>query len=523
MRAYLISQQSSVFSQKLRVNDKGQLTLRQRLRAPQPTTDNRQLTTDSGQLLNFMPFRILSFFSFFKSRLSRQIALWVFASILVIEGIILVPSYFRRENELLMQLEQVSRATVDSLIFLIKQDMSDRNVLPEKIKNITKDSTVILGLSIYQAEGGLIYTVGEPPDISLDELKNDGIVRNHKLDGKRYDIAWTERHLGGDYILIVRHDASLIQPQLYAFIGRIAILVIIISAFVTSVTMLFLGVTVIAPILRLRDDLIAAGDALSKDREKPDFYSLSVQRDDELGEVMVAFNQMYCRVYDEIAQRKQAEEILRAEQEKSERLLLNILPEMIADRLKKGDTSIADGFAEVTILFADIVGFTEISSRTSPQELVELLNQIFSAFDRLSEQYGLEKIKTIGDNYMVAGGLPLPCTNHAESIAEMALEMQQEIMKFSAECGKPLKIRIGINTGPVVAGVIGTKKFIYDLWGDAVNTASRMESQGLPGKIQVSASTYKLLCDKYLLEKRGKINVKGKGPMTTYLLNGKKS
>jgi class 3 adenylate cyclase len=469
-----------------------------------------------------MRFRILSFLGFFKSRLSRQIALWVFASILVIEGIILVPSYFRRENELLMQLEQVSRATVDSLIFLIKQDMSDHDVLPEKIKNITKDSTVILGLSIYKADDRLIYTVGESPEISLEELKNNRIVRKHNLDGKRYDIAWTERHLGGDYILIVRHDASLIQPELYAFIGRIAILVIIISGFVTCVTMLFLGGTVIAPILRLRDDLIAAGDALSKDRDKPDFYSLSVKRDDELGEVMLAFNQMFCRVYDEIAQRKKAEEILRAEQEKSERLLLNILPEMIADRLKQGDINIADGFAEVTILFADIVGFTEISSRTSPQELVELLNKIFSAFDRLSEQYGLEKIKTIGDNYMVAGGLPLPCTNHAESIAEMALEMQQEIMKFSDESGAPLNIRIGINTGPVVAGVIGTKKFIYDLWGDAVNTASRMESQGIRGKIQVSDSTYKLLCDKYLLEKRGKINVKGKGAMTTYLLTGRK-
>ncbi|HBK95946.1 MAG TPA: adenylate/guanylate cyclase domain-containing protein, partial [Microcoleaceae bacterium UBA10368] len=168
------------------------------------------------------------------------------------------------------------------------------------------------------------------------------------------------------------------------------------------------------------------------------------------------------------------------------------------------------------------VGFTEISSHTSPQELVELLNKIFSAFDRLSDRYGLEKIKTIGDNYMVAGGLPMPCTNHAESIAEMALEMQQEIMKLSGECDKPLKIRIGINTGPVVAGVIGTKKFIYDLWGDAVNTASRMESQGISGKIQVSDSTYQLLCDRYLLEKRGTINVKGKGDMTTYLLIGRK-
>ncbi len=448
--------------------------------------------------------------------------MWVFASILVIEGIILVPSYFRRENELLNQLEQVSRATVEALEVLLKQDIYDRTVFEEEVKNITKDSQVVLGLSIYQFDGQLISKLGEAPEIDLDELKIARIVRQKNFDGKRYDIAWTERHLGGDYTLIVRHDASTVQPELYAFIGRIAILVIIISAFVTSVTMLFLGVTVIAPILRLRDDLIAAGDALSKDREKPDFYSLSVKRDDELGEVMVAFNQMFHRVYKEIAQRKQAEEILRAEQEKSERLLLNILPEMIADRLKQGQINIADGFAEVTVLFADIVGFTEISSRTSPEELVELLNKIFSAFDCLSEKYGLEKIKTIGDNYMVAGGLPLPSTNHAECIAEMAMEMQQEIMKFRDESDVPLNIRIGINSGPVVAGVIGTKKFIYDLWGDAVNTASRMESQGLPGKIQVSGSTYELLRDKYVLEKRGKINVKGKGAMTTYLLVGRK-
>ena len=469
-----------------------------------------------------MSLRIFSFLGFFKSRLSRQIALWVFASILVIEAIILVPSYFRHEDELLVQLEQVSRATIDSLVFLIKQDISDRNLLETKVKTAIRQSEIILGLSIYMTNGQLVYTFGEPPEISLEQTKNERIFRKHYLDAKRYDVAWTNKSLGGNYILIVRHDAASVQSELYAFIWRITILVLIITAFVTTVTMLFLGGTVIAPILRLRDDLIAAGDALSKNRAQPDFYSLSVKRDDELGEVMVAFNQMFRRVYKEIAQRQAAEEILRAEQEKSERLLLNILPETIADRLKQGQSNIADGFTEVTILFADIVGFTEISSRTSPQELVELLNKIFSAFDYLTDRYGLEKIKTIGDSYMVAGGLPVSCANHAESIAEMALEMQQEIMQFTDESGQPLQIRIGINTGPVVAGVIGTKKFIYDLWGDAVNTASRMESQGLPGKIQVSDSTYQLLCDKYVLDGRRTIEIKGKGEMTTYFLTGKK-
>lgn len=470
-----------------------------------------------------MWFRSLAFLSFLKARLSRQIALWVFGSILVIEGIILVPSYFRHETELLTQLEEVSAATVDSLVFLLKQDMSDRNLFQIRIKKIIKDSPVVLGLSIYKNDGELKHTFGEVPELNLQIVKDAHIFRQRSLDGSRYDVAWTNRYLGGSYILIVRHDASSVKRELHAFTWRIAGLVAIIAAFVCLVTMLVLGATVIAPILRLRDDLIAAGEALSKDKDKPDFYSFSAKGKDELGDVMVAFNQMFCRVYDEILQRKKAEEVLRAEQEKSERLLLNILPQTIAERLKQGNSNIADGFAEVTILFADIVGFTEISSRTSPEALVQLLNSIFSEFDRLSELYGLEKIKTIGDNYMVAGGLPVPCLNHAESIAEMALEMQQIIAKFSDASGAPLNIRIGINSGPVVAGVIGTKKFIYDLWGDAVNTASRMESQGIPGKIQVSDSTYKLLQDGYLLEKRGTIDVKGKGEMTVYLLIDRKS
>ena len=469
-----------------------------------------------------MKHQILKLLGSFKARLSLRITFWVFASLIIIELIILLPSYSRRENELLLQLEQVSSASINSLVVLTKTDMSDRNLFQTKVKNILTNSNVISGIAIYKFNGKLIDTLGEAPEIDFSDLKNTKILRRRSRDGFRYDVAWTNLHLGGNYILIIRHNATSVQQELYAFTLRIAGLVLIISIFVTCGTMLVLGITVIAPILRLRDDLIAAGDALSKNGAKPEFYSLSVKREDELGEVMEAFNQMFNRVYQEINQRKITEEILRSEQEKSERLLLNILPQPIAERLKQGQSNIADGFAEVTILFADIVGFTEISARVSPEELVNLLNQIFSAFDRLTEEYGLEKIKTIGDNYMVAGGLPMPQPDHAEVIAEMALDMQQEILRFSIECGKPLNIRIGINTGPVVAGVIGTKKFIYDLWGDAVNTASRMESQGIPGKIQVSASTYNLLQNKYSFEERGIIQVKGKGEMTTYLLTGRK-
>ncbi len=213
---------------------------------------------------------------------------------------------------------------------------------------------------------------------------------------------------------------------------------------------------------------------------------------------------------------------LRVQQEQSERLLLNILPEEIANRLKRGDSTIADTFADVTVLFADIVGFTQLSARVSPTELVALLNEIFSTFDNLAERHGLEKIKTIGDAYMVVGGLPIARPDHAEAIAEMALDMQEAIIDFSKTQNQHLSIRIGINTGPVVAGVIGIKKFIYDLWGDTVNTASRMESHGLPGSIHVTATTYQQLEEKYIFESRGAIEVKGKGKMTTYLLQCRK-
>ncbi|AFY55567.1 family 3 adenylate cyclase [Rivularia sp. PCC 7116] len=220
---------------------------------------------------------------------------------------------------------------------------------------------------------------------------------------------------------------------------------------------------------------------------------------------------------------------LTEEQKKSEHLLLNILPETVANRLKEQPTTIAEAFAEVTVLFADIVGFTQLSTQVSPQELVGLLNQIFSAFDELAEKHGLEKIKTIGDAYMVVGGLPNPQKDHAEAIVKMALDMQQAIKKFNVETGSNCNIRIGINTGPVVAGVIGIKKFIYDLWGDTVNIASRMESHGIPGNIQISQTTYEIIKDKftdtftnqYLLESRGLIEIKGKGEMQTYLVVGK--
>jgi adenylate cyclase len=213
---------------------------------------------------------------------------------------------------------------------------------------------------------------------------------------------------------------------------------------------------------------------------------------------------------------------LQNEQERSEHLLLNIFPQSIVELLKHDPCTIADSFEAVSVLFADIVGFTEISSQKSPTQLIEILNAIFSEFDHLTDRHGLEKIKTIGDAYMVVGGLPTPREDHAEAIAEMALDMQREIAQFNRESGEAFSIRVGINSGPVIAGVIGLKKFSYDLWGDTVNLASRMESHGLAGCIQVTSMTRDLLKDKYLFEERSNIPIKGKGNITTYMLGGRK-
>jgi class 3 adenylate cyclase len=212
---------------------------------------------------------------------------------------------------------------------------------------------------------------------------------------------------------------------------------------------------------------------------------------------------------------------LQLEQERSERLLLNVLPAPIATRLKAGEAVIADAFPEVTVLFADIVDFTRRSRHSSPAQVVATLNELFSAFDELARRQALEKIKTIGDAYMVAGGLPTPRPDHAEAVAEMALAMREEVARRTDPSGQPLAVRIGIDTGPVEAGVIGTAKFSYDLWGDTVNTASRMESHGTAGCIQVTERTYQRLRDGYRFQRRGPIQVRGMGEMVTYFLVGR--
>jgi adenylate cyclase len=208
------------------------------------------------------------------------------------------------------------------------------------------------------------------------------------------------------------------------------------------------------------------------------------------------------------------------EQARSERLLLNVLPEPVAARLKAEEGIIADAYADVTVLFADIVGFTPLAEKLAAEEVVAMLDRVFATWDRLAISFGVEKIKTIGDAYMAASGIPLHRTDHVEAAADMALAMRAELDRVLTSDGPNLQVRIGIDTGPVVAGVIGRSKFIYDLWGDTVNTASRMESHAPVGEIQVTQRTFERLCESYDLWPRGNVDVKGKGPMLTYLLVG---
>ena len=257
-----------------------------------------------------------------------------------------------------------------------------------------------------------------------------------------------------------------------------------------------------------------AGEALFADAGFPTWFPTTMLALNIVGAGAIAFTLLASFA----KQRNEALAALRVEQERSELLLMNILPGSIAERLKSAHQTIADHFDAASILFADVVDFTPFAQRLAPAEVVGVLDELFSHFDTLVERHGLEKIKTIGDAYMAAAGAPDPSPDHARRAALLALDMREAVATSGACEGLGLELRIGINSGPVVAGVIGSKRFIYDLWGDAVNTASRMESQSTPGEIQITRATYELLKDEFDCRRRGTIEVKGRGQMETWYL-----
>ena len=239
--------------------------------------------------------------------------------------------------------------------------------------------------------------------------------------------------------------------------------------------------------------------------------SVPVRTRDEIGQLCSAFNGM-------VEDLREKNVVIENKNRENEELLLNVLPAPIANRLRGGEEGIADGFAEVTVAFADLVGFTALTSEMPPHEVVTFLNGLFTRFDVAAQDLGIEKIKTVGDAYMAVCGLPVPVANHAERMVRMAIRMVHITREHAMEHNVSMKLRVGVNSGPVVAGVIGKSKYIYDLWGDTVNLASRMESGGIPDSVQVTRPVYEQLKDQFVFEPRGAIEVKGKGKVEAWLL-----
>ncbi|MBL0158212.1 MAG: HAMP domain-containing protein [Bryobacterales bacterium] len=278
--------------------------------------------------------------------------------------------------------------------------------------------------------------------------------------------------------------------------------------FVVLVAMGLIGVAISSVLVRPIRELVDGARRVASGHLDT---RVAVRSRDELGLLSAQFNSMASSLA------RQTQE-LQSRNRENEDLLLNILPAPIALRLKSGEERIADAFPEVTVLFADIVGFTAMSGREGPAEVVQFLNELFTRFDELAQLHGVEKIKTIGDCYMAVSGLPVPEPEHAQRMASMALDMLDATRTFSLSHGKEFSIRVGLNSGPVVAGVIGATKYIYDLWGDTVNVASRMESHGVSDEVQVTRPVYEALRNEFAFESRGEIEVKGKGRVEAWLL-----
>jgi len=480
-----------------------------------------------------------------RSPLAQKVTCGVFVSLVAVEIAVFIPSYYNRQREYLEQLTEVSQ----ELLWATDQQALGNHSGEQAFQALEQKwnpSSVIEGAALYrlpQSEspdrplplaslspspnpsgdrGIRVQQFGDAPPLFAQPTRPSQPQTFLDRRTYRYDVATLSPTSapGDPYVIVVRHDASGLPADLWNYGLRVVGLVVVIATVVTGTTMVVVGQLVIEPVLKLRRDFLQVGSIVTQ--PSPDSHialeTHGIQQSDEMGDVARSFQDLFLQTCHAIQARAQTEQALREAQLKSEQLLQNILPACIADRLKQNEQAIAENFDQVTILFADLVNFTCLSTQMPASELVCLLNDIFSRFDTLVEGYGLEKIKTIGDAYMVVGGVPLPHDRPAAAMVDLALDLRSALAEFNQERHRNFQLRMGINTGAVVAGVIGLKKFSYDLWGDAVNIASRMESHGIPDKIQISAATYALVGDQYPFEYRGKIPIKGRGEMETYLL-----
>lgn len=461
-----------------------------------------------------------------RARLSRRIAFWIFFNFLVVEAIVLVPSVLRQAERLGEQLREVTNAKIQWLVTMQPPDSPE--ALLQQVERLQGPSMVaaLSGASLYRASSGeRLGGFGTAPVLRPADLPAGASQGRWYPLEYAYDGLWGPESLrGADVVLVIRHDDASLRQGLQTYIRNIVLIVLGIASFLTLITMLVMQRLVIGRVLLLHDHLLRSGHAFAEgmpaDPESFLIPAHATRRPDELTDVIEAFNRSFERTSDEMERRIEAEAAAQAERDRAEGLLLNILPAPIAEEMKRGRRTIAETHADVTVLFADIVGFTDLSTRIDGDALVALLNRIFSRFDELSEHHGLEKIKTIGDSYLAVGGLPERVADHAGAAARLALGMLGALREFNRDRGVELSMRIGLNSGPVVAGIIGRRKFTYDLWGATVNVASRMQAAGVPNRIQVSSSTGGLLHGRFQLTPRGSVTCKGVGEVTTFLLDG---
>lgn len=423
----------------------------------------------------------------------------------------------------------VTRAVdaVEIEILKIHREMKDlaHAVQPDQVRHHQSRVTLHDGEALRHLEKVRSQFLGDPKAVDkvYQSLVDWRPIRNEvirlRLDGDLTAADAITREKGARHVSLIENDleglklfAARKASQSLANAEEILQNSIITIGLVLFASVL-LSIAIAVPITRsIRIPLTRLDHAATKVSQGDLEQQVVVHSEDELGRLTSTFNSMVVSIRD------QTEEIQRKNEE-NERLLLNILPGPIADRLKQGEETIADYFPEVTVLFADIVGFTVMSGSVSPSDLVKLLNRLFTMFDDSAHCLGIEKIKTIGDSYMAVAGLTIEIEDPPAAMVEMAREMQRGVDQINAQQGTSFQIRIGINCGPVVAGVIGKSKFIYDLWGDTVNLASRMESHGVAGRIHVSEAVYKSVKDRFRVEKRGDIDIRGKGPVPCYLVD----